>query len=73
MTQTKDQINSRALMIAKGLKDSERLEYEIGAETTIRNSVSRWPNFKWQFDAWINEAGYYNSQGKHIATFRRKK
>jgi len=72
MTQ-KQQINSRALEMVQGLDDKDRLEYEIGADTTNKGTISRWPNFKWQCDVWLNEAVYYNSQGKHIATFRRRK
>jgi len=52
--------------------DTERLRYEIDAKTNRRGSISRWPNFKRQRDVFMNEAKYYNSQGKHIATFRLK-
>jgi hypothetical protein len=75
MTQIKQEINSRALEMVQGLEDKERLVYEIEAETKC------WPNLDASFWAVGNIQimdifdgfKYWNSQGKHIATFRRKK
>ena len=72
MNQTKDQINSKALLLVQGLKDKERLIYEIGADTDVVTAMTYWPNNKTKCDIWATRAFYYNSQGKQIAIFRVK-
>jgi len=54
--------------------DTERLRYEIEAKTEYEPvpNIMFWPNSKVQFLIDNSRSFYYNSQGKHIATFRLK-
>jgi hypothetical protein len=55
--------------------DTERLRYEIEAKTKLDRNHNLWPNGKMQavvLVGYFNEIDYYNSQDKHIATFRLK-
>jgi hypothetical protein len=54
--------------------DTDRLRYEIEARTYHYFITERtyWPNNKWQLDMDSKLSSYFNSTGKHIATFRLK-
>jgi hypothetical protein len=54
--------------------DTDRLRYEIEAKTKWYQDfeTSAWPNGALNFNHLYKKAEYYNSTGKHIATFRLK-
>ena len=59
--------------MVQGLEDKERLEYEIESSMGNSNIVSEWPNNRISLLGGSKDCFIYNSNEKHIATFRRKK